>query len=45
MKELGVKAMMTNSTKAAYYTPTMNNVNTILAPIKECVKTALTAAS
>lgn len=35
------KPIMTNSAKTAYYVPTMNKVNAALAPLKECVETAL----
>jgi len=35
------KPIMTNSAKTAYYAPTMNKVNATLAPLKECVETAL----
>ncbi|MBX5326684.1 MAG: aconitase X [Candidatus Bathyarchaeia archaeon] len=41
LKELGVKVMLTNSAKAAYYSPTMNRVDAVLAPLNECVETAL----
>lgn len=37
--------VMTNSAKSAYYTPTMNKVNVTLAPLKECIQTALTSHS
>lgn len=33
--------IMTNSAKSAFYAPTMNGVNAALAPLKECVETAL----
>lgn len=39
--ELGIKTIMTNSAKTAYYAPTLNKANTILAPLEECLKTAL----
>lgn len=39
--KLGIKTIMTNSAKTAHYAPTMNNAETILAPLKECLKTAL----
>jgi predicted aconitase len=39
--KLGIKTIMTNSAKTAHYMPTLNKAETILAPIKECVKTAL----
>ena len=38
--KLGIKTIMTNSAKTAHYVPTLNKAETILAPIKECLKTA-----
>ncbi|MBX5321699.1 DUF521 domain-containing protein [Candidatus Bathyarchaeota archaeon A05DMB-3] len=38
---LGIKKIMTNSAKTAHYAPTLNKAETILAPLKECLKTAL----
>jgi len=38
---LGIKTIMTNSAKTAYYAPTLNKAEAILAPLKECLKTAL----
>jgi predicted aconitase len=38
---LGIKTIMTNSAKTAHYAPTLNRAETILAPLKECLKTAL----
>jgi len=38
---LGIKTIMTNSAKTAYYAPTLNRAEAILAPLKECLKTAL----
>jgi len=40
LKDLGVDSVMTNSAKTAYYAPTMNKVNTMFAPVSECLKTA-----
>lgn len=40
-EELGIKTIMTNSAKTAYYAPTLNKADTILAPLEECLKTAL----
>jgi predicted aconitase len=37
---LGIKTIMTNSAKTAYYAPTLNKAETILAPIEDCLKTA-----
>jgi predicted aconitase len=31
---------MTNSAKTAHYVPTLNQAETRLAPLKECVQTA-----
>ncbi|MEM3875417.1 MAG: aconitase X catalytic domain-containing protein [Candidatus Bathyarchaeia archaeon] len=39
--QLGIKTIMTNSAKTAHYAPTLNKAETILAPLKECLKTAL----
>jgi predicted aconitase len=39
-EKLGIKTIMTNSAKTAHYAPTLNKAETILAPIKECLKTA-----
>lgn len=38
---LGIKTIMTNSAKTTYYTPTLNKAETILAPMEDCVKTAV----
>lgn len=38
--KLGIKTIMTNSAKTAHYAPTLNKAETILAPLKECLKTA-----
>jgi hypothetical protein len=39
--KLGIKTIMTNSAKTAHYAPTLNKAETILAPLNECVETAL----
>ncbi|MEM2147147.1 MAG: aconitase X catalytic domain-containing protein [Candidatus Bathyarchaeia archaeon] len=39
--KLGIKTIMTNSAKTAHYAPTLNKADVILAPLKECLKTAL----
>ena len=39
-EKLGVKTIMTNSAKTAYYAPTLNKAQTILAPMKQCLKAA-----
>jgi len=38
---LGIKTIMTNSAKTAYYAPTLNKAETVFAPLKQCLKTAL----
>lgn len=38
---LGIKTIMTNSAKTAYYAPTLNKAETIFAPLKQCLKTGL----
>lgn len=40
IKNLGFNALMTNSAKTAYYAPTLNNVDAILAPLKTCINAA-----
>ncbi|MEM2995757.1 MAG: aconitase X catalytic domain-containing protein [Candidatus Bathyarchaeia archaeon] len=40
-EKLGIKTIMTNSAKTAHYAPTLNKAEIILAPLKECLKTAL----
>jgi len=40
IKNLGVNTMMTNSAKAAYYAPTLNEVSVTLAPLSKCVEAA-----
>jgi predicted aconitase len=37
---LGIKTIMTNSAKTAYYAPTLNEAETVLEPLEECLKTA-----
>lgn len=39
--KLGIKTLMTNSAKTAHYAPTLNKADTILAPLKVCLKTTL----
>ncbi|MGQ9506934.1 MAG: aconitase X catalytic domain-containing protein [Candidatus Bathycorpusculaceae bacterium] len=39
-EKLGIKTIMTNSAKTAHYAPTLNKAETILAPLKKCVKKA-----
>jgi len=38
---LGIKTIMTNSAKTAYYAPTLNKADTIFAPLEHCLKSAL----
>jgi predicted aconitase len=38
---LGIKTIMTNSAKTAYYAPTLNKAETVFAPLKRCLKTVL----
>jgi len=38
---LGIKAMLTNSAKTAYYAPTLNKTETFFAPLKQCLKEVL----
>jgi predicted aconitase len=40
-EKLGIKTIMTNSAKTAYYAPTLSRAEATLAPMKECLKTAL----
>jgi len=40
-ERLGIKKIMTNSAKTAYYAPTLNKAETVLAPLKDCLKVAL----
>jgi predicted aconitase len=37
---LGIKTIMTNSAKTAYYAPALNKAETVLASQEECLKTA-----
>jgi predicted aconitase len=36
-KNLGIDTIMTNSAKTAYYAPTFNGANVILAPLEQCI--------
>jgi predicted aconitase len=40
-EKLGIKTIMTNSAKTSYYAPTLSKAETILSPMKECLKAAL----
>jgi predicted aconitase len=39
--KLGITTIMTNSAKTAHYAPTLNKADTLLAPLKDCLKVAL----
>ena len=39
-EKLGIKTIMTNSAKTAYYAPTLNKAQTLFAPLQDCLKTA-----
>jgi predicted aconitase len=38
---LGIKTIMTNSAKTAYYAPTLNKAETVFGSLKHCLRTAL----
>ncbi len=40
-ENLGIKNIMTNSAKTAYYAPTLSKAEATLAPVNQCLKTAL----
>jgi len=40
IKDIGVNTLMTNSTKTAFYAPTLNDVNVVLKPLKYCLDAA-----
>jgi len=40
LRDLGVEAIMTNSAKTAHYTPLINGVKAVLAPLEDCVREA-----
>ncbi len=40
-EKLGIETIMTNSAKTAYYAPTLSKAKAILAPLEQCLKTAL----
>jgi len=40
LRDLGISSVMTNSAKTAYYAPTMNKVDTLFAPLNECLEKA-----
>jgi len=39
-EKLGIKTIMTNSAKTAYYAPTLNKAEALLAPLEDCLKAA-----
>lgn len=39
-EQLGIETIMTNSAKTAYYAPTLSKAETILSPMKDCLRTA-----
>ena len=39
-EKLGIKTIMTNSAKTAYYAPTLNKAEPLLAPLEDCLKIA-----
>jgi hypothetical protein len=40
-EKLGLKTIMTNSAKTAYYAPTLNKAESVLTPLKDCLNSAL----
>jgi len=40
-EKLGIRTIMTNSAKTAYYAPTMNKAEVTFKPLKECLATAI----
>jgi len=41
-KDLGVRSLLTNSAKTAFYAPTLNEIEARLAPLKQCIEAACT---
>lgn len=39
-EKLGIETIMTNSAKTAYYAPTLNKAEAVLAPLQHCLKAA-----
>jgi predicted aconitase len=39
-EKLAIRTIMTNSAKTAYYAPTLNKAETLLAPLQDCLKEA-----
>jgi hypothetical protein len=39
-EKLAIRTIMTNSAKTAYYAPTLNKAETLLAPLQDCLKAA-----
>jgi predicted aconitase len=42
VKDLGMRTLLTNSAKTAFYAPNLNEVETRLVPLKQCVEIACT---
>jgi len=40
-EKLGIRTIMTNSAKTAYYAPVLNKAEAVLAPMKDCLESAL----
>jgi hypothetical protein len=40
-EKLGIRTIMTNSAKTAYYVPTLNKAEPTLAPLQDCLRAAL----
>jgi hypothetical protein len=40
-EKLGIQTIMTNSAKTAYYAPMLSKAETIVSPMKDCLRTAL----
>ena len=43
IKDLGVRSLMTNSAKTAFYAPTLNEVEVTFSSLKECIQAACKA--
>jgi predicted aconitase len=43
IKDLGVRSLMTNSAKTAFYAPTLNEVEVTFSPLKQCIQAACRA--
>ncbi|MGD0159151.1 MAG: aconitase X catalytic domain-containing protein [Candidatus Bathyarchaeia archaeon] len=40
-EKLGIRTIMTNSAKTAYYAPTLNKAEAVLAPMEDCLESTL----